>query len=73
MLSKPKYNYGDIVRFKNNGEIKFGKIEIIDSNGTYFQKEEPSYDIMVNDEQCLYKHIRESFIEDRYHYGNDTI
>lgn len=59
MLLKPKYNYGNIVKFKNNDEIRFGKIEIIDFNGRH----EPSYDIMVEDENCLYKHIRESFIE----------
>ena len=50
-------------RRKNDGKIKSGKAEIIDSNGTFFQREEPSYDIMVKDEQCLYKHIRESLIE----------
>lgn len=63
MLLKAKYNYGDMVKFKNNDEIKFGKIEVVDSNVTFFQQEEPSYDIMVSEEQCLYKHIKESFIE----------
>lgn len=64
MLGKPKYNYGDIVKFKISDQIKIGTIEIIDAYGTFFQKEVPSYDVMVKDENCLYKHIRESFIEE---------
>lgn len=63
MMLKTKYNYGDVVKFEINGEVKIGEIYIIDSNGTFFQREEPSYDIMVEDEECLYKHIRESLIK----------
>lgn len=66
MLLKPKYNYGDNVKFKYNGEIKLGNIKIVDSNGIFFQGEEPSYDIMVNKENCLYKHIKEFEIEGYY-------
>lgn len=29
----------------------------------FFQSEEPSYDVLVKDENCLYKHIRESNID----------
>jgi hypothetical protein len=64
MLGKSKYNYGDTVKFIINGGIKIGTIEIIDAYGTFFQREEPSYDVMVKEENCLYKHIRESFIEE---------
>ena len=60
MLLKPN------VRFKYNGEIKFGSIKMVDCNGTFFQTKESSYDIMVNKEQCLYKHIEESAIEGSY-------
>jgi hypothetical protein len=64
MVGKPKYNYGDIVKFTIDDEIKTGSVEIIDAYGTFFQTEEPSYDVKVKDENCLYKHIRESFIEE---------
>ena len=65
-LNNPKFSYGDIVSFtiNHNGEDikKVGKIYIVDKYGTFEQHEEPSYDIMVEDntEHCLYKHIRES-------------
>ena len=39
---------------------------MVDCNGTFFQTKESSYDIMVNKEQCLYKHIEESAIEGSY-------
>ena len=40
-----------------------GSIEIVDQYGTFEQAEEPSYDILVKEENgCLYKHIRESQI-----------
>ncbi len=29
----------------------------------FFQSEEPSYDVLVKEENCLYKHIRESNID----------
>lgn len=35
----------------------------MDAFGTFEQKEEPSYDIMVYPDDCLYKHVRESMIE----------
>jgi hypothetical protein len=64
MLGKPKYNYGDMVKFTIDDQIKIGIIEIIDAYGTFFQTEEPSYDVLVKVENCLYKHVRESFIEE---------
>lgn len=60
MLGKPKYKHGDIVMFNWNGEEKIGHIYIVDSYGTFEQNEEPSYDVMVEKEECLYKHCRES-------------
>ena len=45
MLGKPKYKYGDTVKFKVTEELyKVGTIEIVDSLGTFDQKKEPSYD-----------------------------
>lgn len=68
MLGEPKYNYKDKVVFSfidddEKEKTLRGAIYIIDSYGTFFQTEEPSYDIMVEDYNgapCLFKHIRES-------------
>lgn len=80
ILGKPKYTYGDEVTFQfkvrekqPDDTFKFkkktltGKVYIVDKFGTFFQKDEPSYDIMVGDpdkdkDACLYKHINESLI-----------
>ena len=63
MLGNPKYKLGDIVRFNiicdGNKLQKEGYIYIIDPNGTFFDDSDVSYDIMVEDENCLYKHINE--------------
>lgn len=80
ILGQPKYWYGDEVTFQLNKQVKqpnnsikiekqtfTGKVWIVDKWGTFFQKDEPSYDIMVGDpdkdkDACLYKHINESLI-----------
>lgn len=64
-MNKPLYEYGDKVEFLFNGdgEPLEGFIEIIDSYGTFFQREQPSYDICVpSRNNCLYKHVPESDI-----------
>ena len=63
MLGKPKYHYGETVKFLSGDDLKTGEIEIIDPYGTFYQSEEPSYDVMIKVENCLYKHIRESNID----------
>ena len=68
MLGNPKFKVNDRVKFRiiMNGfeEEMEGVIAIVDSYGTFFQQEEPSYDILVEDflggEKTLVKHIRES-------------
>lgn len=72
MLGYPKYQIGQIVTFKidmyNRGKQetetlkKEGTIAIIDKYGTFEDDSDVSYDILVTDENCLYKHIREDFI-----------
>lgn len=62
MRGKPKYNHNDVVAFEFNGETKIGTIAIIDAYGTIEQNTEVSYDIFVEDENCLYKHIVESLV-----------
>lgn len=61
-MKTPKYKHEQTVKFKFQDEIKEGYVYIVDEHGTFFQKGEPSYDIMVDSENCLYKHIRESSI-----------
>ena len=69
MLGKPKYKRGDLVEFELlvDGRIVslFGEIFIVDAFGTFEQRSEVSYDIMVEKSHftggpCLYKHIEES-------------
>jgi len=63
MLGNPKFDYGDKVKFEIDGKTKVGTIEIIDAYGTFFYKEDVSYDIMVEEENTFYKHIAEKFVE----------
>lgn len=72
MLGKPKYKLGQVVTFdvdmynreadKIETMKKEGTIAIIDKYGTFQDDSDVSYDILVGDENCLYKHIREDFI-----------
>lgn len=68
-MSKPKYTYGDIVKFQfgqyTDEKIvytKEGIVAIVDANGTWLNPGKPSYDILVKDENILYKHIAEEFV-----------
>lgn len=64
MLGQPKYKKGDIVkiRFEKPDRVieRVGYVYIVDAYGTFGQSEEPSYDVMVDMDKCLYKHIPES-------------
>jgi predicted RNase H-like HicB family nuclease len=60
MIGKPRYQKGNYVTFIINAEKKVGKIGIVDAYGTFEQTEEASYDIFVDEEKCLYKHVPES-------------
>ena len=61
-MIKTIYKEGQIVKFKINNIIKEGIIYIVDKYGTFEQNKEPSYDIMVTEENTLYKHIIQSMI-----------
>lgn len=63
MIGKPKYNVGDNVSFMLQDEKKNGEIYIIDKYGTFEDNSDVSYDILVKEENCLYKHINERLIE----------
>lgn len=67
-MRTPKFKCGDYVSFELMTDNKIytvnGSIYVVDARGTFFQREEPSYDIMSktidSENDCLYKHIRES-------------
>ena len=67
MIGKPKFQRGDKVKFtwtRDGQEIsKTGSIYIVDAYGTFEQNNEVSYDIFVEEENCLYKHFVESMVE----------
>jgi len=66
ITGETKYKKGDIVKFRYMNDIYTGTIRIVDAYGTFEQCEEPSYDIMVENNpegnKCFYKHIVESNI-----------
>lgn len=62
MRGKPKYKFGDHVKFKLKGETISGVVYIIDEFGTFEDDSDVSYDILNDDHNCLYKHIREDKI-----------
>lgn len=62
-LGHPKYHRGDIVCITGrNGDKVCGIVEIVDAYGTSEQTDEPSYDVLVKSDDCLYKHVPESMI-----------
>lgn len=62
MKGHPKYKVGDKVSFTINNEIRNGFIYIVDTYGA-FGLDDVSYDILVEIEDCLYKHVEEKYVE----------
>lgn len=62
MKGYPKFEYNQKVQFNFNNAVKEGYIYIIDKYGTFEDNSDVSYDIMVESENCLYKHINERFV-----------
>lgn len=65
MKGNPKYQYGNLVKFELNGEIKEGTVYTVDEYGTFEDDSDVSYDILVKNEKehCLYKHINEKYLK----------
>lgn len=67
-MDKVRFHLGQELSFwdENTGATLLGRVYIIDPRGTFFQTQEPSYDIMVyqenGEEHCLYKHLRQSLL-----------
>jgi hypothetical protein len=63
MLGKPKYKENDNVEFAiYENEVRIGVIYVVDKYGTFFDKSDVSYDIYVEEENMLYKHINEKYV-----------
>ena len=64
MIGKPKYKAFDKVEFfLNENELHEGVIYVVDKYGTFFDKSDVSYDIFVEEENTLYKHINEKYVK----------
>ena len=64
MIGKPKYKEDDKVEFEiYENEVRKGVIYVVDKYGTYFDKSDVSYDIYVEEENMLYKHINEKYVK----------
>lgn len=64
MIGKPKYKAFDKVEFLfNENELHEGVIRVVDELGTFFNKSDVSYDIYVEEENVLYKHINEKYVK----------
>lgn len=62
MLGKPQFKVGDKVRFFVQDTMYTGYVYIVDAYGTFDYPDDVSYDIMLEDERCLYKHISEIYV-----------
>lgn len=67
MIGRPKYKAFDEVEFSfNEGEVHKGTVWIVDEYGTFLDKSDVSYDIYVEEENMIYKHIPENCITKFY-------
>ena len=62
MKGKPQFKVGDKVRFFVQDTMYTGYVYIVDAYGTFEYPDDVSYDIMLEDERCLYKHIPEIYV-----------
>lgn len=67
MRGKPKYKEGTMVKFVIGDELKTGYIFVVDKYGTFADPSDVSYDIMVESENMIYKHIQEKYVVQRYY------
>lgn len=58
----PKYKGGDVVRFNCCGKELKGVVMIVDPWGTFEDDSNAYYDILVESENCLYKHLNEKCV-----------
>ena len=64
MIGKPKYKGNDKVEFEfAENDVHKGVVWTVDKYGTFFDKSDVSYDIFVEEENTLYKHINEKYVK----------
>lgn len=61
MKGYPKHKVGDKVSFCINGITRIGVVHIVDAYGA-IDTNDVSYDILVEKENCLYKHVEEQYV-----------
>lgn len=62
MLGKPKFKEGEVVKFIAGAKVKEGEIFIVDKWGSFWDDTDVNYDIMVEKDNMLYKHINEKSV-----------
>lgn len=62
MRGNPKFKEGDKVTFKCGNKDLVGTVFIVDKYGTFDNPSDVSYDILVEEENCLYKHLTEKLV-----------
>ena len=58
----PSYKVGDEITFFCGNTQKKGVVMIVDAHGTFDNPGIPSYDILVEEENMLYKHVSNEMI-----------
>lgn len=59
------FKVGDLVTFQWGDTLKEGIVLIVDAHGTFESPNAPSYDIMVEKENMLYKHVKCDLIKSK--------
>lgn len=59
------FKVGDLVTFQWGDTLIEGIVLIVDAHGTFESPNTPSYDIMVEKENMLYKHVKCDLIKSR--------
>lgn len=57
------YNYGDEVSFYIDEKEYVGTVKIIDRFGCFFDNSQPYYDIFIESQNLLVKHVREDALK----------
>ena len=64
MLGSPKYQVGDAVRFKPLDDYVDGVVCNVNKWGCFWDDSDVHYDILISETNTIYKHIKETAMED---------
>ena len=59
MIGNPKFKRGDVVTFTIGEKEITGKVFVVDVFGIWLDRSDVHYDIMVEEQNMLYKHVKE--------------